>query len=1198
VLNAVIRLALRYRVLVVFLSLAVLIYGGYVATTLPIDVFPDLDRPRVVVMSEAPGMAPEEVETLVTFPVESSLLGATGVQAVRSQSGPGLSVVYVEFGWGTDIRVARQVVQERLATVQETLPDGVRPQMGPISSIMGQVMHIGLHRRPGPDGGELAPVGKTGYLAEWVADPNEGRVTLRVWDPGDRKDPAAWQPVKADAAPVPLTWGEAGAAKEGEKSVLLQPLGDAPGTFGATDSRLRRGEGEPAWADVERRATVTIDGKGHEVLFPTFTQQQMALRTTADWVIRPRLLKVAGIAQVLVMGGGRKQYQVLVDPTALKTYDVTLQQVEEALKNNNLNTSGGFAVRGEEERPIRFLGRLGPGSEKVLAELRQVPVKATPHRTVLLEQVARVTEGPQLKRGDASVNGYPAVVLTVVKQPHTDTRALTEEVTAALREVEASLPADVVVNPELFQMKRFIDRGIFNVAEALAIGAGLVLVILFLFLLNFRTTFISLTAIPLSLVITALVFKAVGWLTGAGLSINVMTLGGIAVAMGELVDDAIVDVENIFRRLRENNALPRPRPALRVIYEASLEVRSAIVFGTAMVILVFIPLFALGGIEGRLFAPLGIAYIVSILASLLVSLTVTPVLSYYLLPQAGATHREKDSPLLRLLKWGAGYLIRFSMSHAGVILLVTWLLVAVCAWLLTRAGADFLPPFDEGSVQVNVSLPPGSSLEASNRAAAVVDAHFREMQKSPEKPRAPILQFARRTGRAEMDEHVEPVGNSEYILSINPESGRSREEVIEEIRGDLKADLPGVDVEVEQPLQHLISHMLSGVTAQIAIKVHGDDLDTLRRTAEQVKAAIADVEGIAPPVVEAQQMVEELHLRARPEQLAFYKVDRAYVAEFISAALKGEAVSQVVEGQRRFDLVVWLDEPYRTDYSRLGELRVELPGGRGQVPLSELVEIGEGTGPNVINRENVRRRIVIRANTQGRDLAGVVADIQKRVEERVRPTLPEGYFIEYGGQFESQRRATWLIGLLALASFAGMFLVLYMLYPSALVVLQILNALPTAFIGGVLALVLTGQTLTVASLVGFVSLGGIAARNGILLVTHYFHLMQYEGEGFTEKMVLRGSLERLAPVLMTALTAGIGLVPLVVGGHQPGREILYPVATVILGGLITSTLCEFLIHPGLFWRFSGRDAERLVHADEEDADLSGDGEAIPEAIPA
>ncbi|MFO0866280.1 MAG: efflux RND transporter permease subunit [Gemmataceae bacterium] len=738
----------------------------------------------------------------------------------------------------------------------------------------------------------------------------------------------------------------------------------------------------------------------------------------------------------------------------------------------------------------------------------------------------------------------------------------------------------------IFFSCNFIDRGIYNVGELLVIGAVLVLIVLFLFLMNFRTTFITLTAIPLSLVITTLVFRFASMITGSQLSINVMTLGGIAVAMGELVDDAIVDVENIFRRLKENNLAANPKPAIRVVYEASKEIRSAIVFGTAVVILVFLPLFALSGVEGRLFAPLGIAYITSILASLVVSLTITPVLSYYLLPQSSATHGEQDSWLVRQLKKGASNLIRLSMAQAPALLLFTWAMVGLSAWMLTRLGADFLPPFDEGSVQVNISLPADASLQASNEAAAIADRLFKKMQKTEKNPEGDILFFVRRTGRAEMDEHAMPVSASEYILSINPESKRSREEILKRLLHDLEDELPGADIEAEQPLAHLLSHMLSGVTAQIAIRVYGDDLNTLRASAERIKAAIQSVPGLTPPVIEPLRLAEELHIQVRPADLAFHGLSRAYVAEFVQTALRGEPVSIVLEGQRRFDLVVRLEDAYRTDYAQLGELRIDLPDNRGQVKLSDVATIGEGVGANGVNRENARRRLVIRCNAQGRDLASVVSDIRSRVQEDV--SLPEGYFIEYGGQFESQQRATKLITVLAMVSLGGVFVVLLLLYPSVRIVLQILNALPTAFIGGVFALVLTKQTLSVASMVGFISLGGIAVRNGILLVTHYFHLMKEEGETFSKDMILRGSLERLSPVLMTALTAGIGLVPLVVAGQEPGREILYPVATVILGGLITSTFCEFLIHPGLFWAFSGQDANRLVHQEEQDGETLED----------
>jgi len=898
--------------------------------------------------------------------------------------------------------------------------------------------------------------------------------------------------------------------------------------------------------------------------------------------VRPRLLKIPGVAEVFIQGGDRKQYQILADPAAMLEYGVSLQMVEQALRDSNINSSGGFAVPGEQERPIRVLGRLGPEPDRVIAELGQVPLAAHPERTILLEQVADVVEGPQFKRGDAAVNGVPGVVFTIAKQPHVDTRALTARITAALAEVEAVLPADVVVNSELFRLATFIDRGIFNVGEALVIGAALVVVVLFLFLLNLRTTFITLTAIPLSLVITTLVFRLAGMLTGTALSINVMTLGGIAVAMGELVDDAIVDVENIFRRLKENAARPTPLPALRVVSEASCEIRGAIVFGTAVVILVFLPLFALSGIEGRLFAPLGLAYIVSILASLVVSLTVTPVLASYLLPQSRAAHRAGDGPLLVLLKRVATPLVRLSLAIPGPLLAVTWIGVACAGWELARLGRDFLPPFDEGSVQVNVTLPPGSSLDASNAVVAVVDARLRSLQVSPERPRGEILHFVRRTGRAEMDEHAAPVGTSEYILAINPASGQQRDEIIEELLDALAREAPGVAIEVEQPLAHLISHMVSGVYAQIAIKVHGDDLDTLVRTAERIRRAIQTVPGLTPPVVEPLQKTEELQIRLRADDLAFHGLTRREVARVLQTALQGEVVSQVLEGQRRFDLLVRLEEGYRTDYANLGRLRIDRPGG-GQLELRDVADIDTGAGPNAVNRENARRRIVVRANTRGRDLAGAVAEIRRRVAAEV--PLPEGLFVEYGGQFENQARATARIAILAVASIVGMFVVLLILYPSVRIVLQLLNALPTAFIGGALALVLTRQPLTVASLVGFISLGGIAVRNGILLVSHYFHLMREEGEPFSRAMILRGSLERLAPVLMTALTAGIGLMPLVIGGQEPGREILYPVATVILGGLVTSTFCEFLIHPGLFWKFSGRDASRLAGTDAAEHDL-------------
>lgn len=1145
-LDAIIKFSLRYRLLVVVVSLFVLVYGSYLAVTMPIDVFPDLDRPRVVIITEATGLATEEVETLVTQPIEIALMGASGVQAVRSQSTAGLNVIYVEFDWSTEIRAARQTVQERLSTLEGILPAGIRPQMTPPSSIMGQIIVAGMYRQNGPRGGRLTQLGNTEMMAEMVID-DKRMFQFHVWTPGNRHDLSTWQPV----ATQEIQWRELPASDPQSDNV---PVGTAE---------------------------IIINGQSYNAHFHSQAKQQLELRTVADWIVRPRLLKVTGVAEVFMLGGDRKQYQILIDPTALLEYDVTVQDVERALRASNINTSGGFAVTGETERPIRVLGRLGPEARVVIEDLKKVPVGNHPKRAVLLEQVARVSEGPQFKRGDGSVDGRPGIVFTTVKQPHVDTRELSDEIAAAFVEVEAALPADIIVNSELFRLRNFIDRGIFNVAEALVIGAVLVIIVLFVFLLNFRTTFITLTAIPLSLVLTTLTFRLIGWFSGTELSINVMTLGGIAVAMGELVDDAIVDVENIFRRLKMNHALPsdQQQSAIAIVFQASKEIRSSIVFGTAVVILSFLPLFALSGVEGRLFTPLGFAYIVSILASFVVSMTVTPVLSYYLLPKSPATHHQGDGFLLRGLKATASPLIRLSMAMPRTLLLLTWMVVALAALQMSMLGRNFLPPFDEGSVQVNVTLPPGSSLDASNKVSRAIDAVFQSMQKTTNRPDGEILHFVRRTGRAEMDEHASPVHFGEYILSMNPDSATERAEILARLRQRISDEAPGVDIEVEQPLAHLISHMISGVYAQVAIKVHGDDLDTLRQVAEQIKTTIQDVPGITPPVVEPIQETAELHITLRADDLALHGLTREYVADVLQTALQGEVVSQVLEGQRRFDLLVRLEEEYRTDYANLDRLRINLPDregqpDRGQIELREVADVGVGSGPNSILRENARRRIVIRCNTEGRDLAGVVNDIQRRVGSEVE--LPVGYFIEYGGQFESQQRATRLIIVLAGVSVVGMFVVLLVLFPSIRIVLQILNALPTAFIGGVLALVLTQQSLTVASLVGFISLGGIAVRNGILLVTHYVHLMQEEGESFSQEMVLRGSLERLAPVLMTALTAGIGLIPLVWGGQEPGREILYPVATVILGGLTTSTFCEFLIHPGLFWKFSGKDVKQWM----------------------
>lgn len=1040
-LNAVIRCSLSYRLVTIALAIVIMGYGGYELFHLPIDVFPDLNRPRVTVITEAPGLAPEEVETLVTFPLESALNGATGVQAVRSSSGIGLSIVYVEFAWGTNIYVDRQVVAEKLAIAADRLPKGIRPQLAPMSSIMGQIMQIGMYSKDG----------KT--------DPIE-------------------------------------------------------------------------------------------------------VRTLADWVVRQRLLTIPGVAQVVTMGGGRKQFQVRVNPEALRTYDLTLEDVEQAVARSNANATGGYLDMGATEYLVRSLGRIHD-----VAELNEVVVKPDPERPVLLNQVARVVEAAQVKRGDAAVNGRPAVMLTISKQPGADTRKLTDDIATALGGLQASLPKDIQLDPTVYQQKEFIDVSIRNVVDALRDGGALVVIILFLFLLNFRTTLITLTAIPLSIVVTGLVFK---WF---GMSINTMTLGGLAVAIGELVDDAIVDVENIFRRLRENRSLAQPRPALRVVYEASSEVRNSIVFSTILVVLVFVPLFALGGMEGRLFTPLGVAYIVSILASLAVSLTVTPVLCYWFLPRAKMMAHTKDGWVLRVLKRLAGAAIRTSVRHPRPILATVLFAAAASLFAVTQIGRDFLPPFNEGSVQVNVLLQPGTSLAASNHIAGMVDDGLLEIPG--------VVAVGRRTGRAELDEHAEGVNVSEIIVSFDPHSGRGREEILHDIRVVL-AKVPGIVSSAEQPLQHLISHMLSGVKAQVGIKLYGNDFTVLRSTAEKMKQAMQEAPGVADLQVEQQVEIPQLQVRLNRYQLAYQGLRSDDVNEFIETAMNGRVVSEIILGQQKFDLLVRLDEPFRQDPEELKRLSLKLPTG-GLIPLASVAEIVPASGPNTINRENVRRRIVVQCNTVGRDLGGVVADIQNRLAP-IQASLPTGYFLEYGGQFESQKSATRMIGFLSVGSLACMFLVLYTLFRSVNLALQVLAALPMAAIGAVAALLLTHQSLTVASMVGFISLSGIASRNGILLIAHYLHLVRYEGEKFSPEMIERAGKERLAPMLMTALTAGIALIPLVLAAGEPGKEILYPVATVILGGLVSSTLLDFFVHPALFWCFGRQAAEQRDDQESESFD--------------
>ncbi len=883
----------------------------------------------------------------------------------------------------------------------------------------------------------------------------------------------------------------------------------------------------------------------------------MEVRTLADWVVKPRLESIPGVAQVTTMGGERMQYQVLVDPDALLAYGVTLHEVETALAESNLNVTGGYIdQRGPQELQVRALGRLGATPAEVGEQLEKLVVRRQHDRPVLLSQVARVRAGAEVKRGDAAAyarttggefDGGPAVTLTVNKQPGFDTRVVTREVIDALTKLQG-LPADIRIHPELYQQAEFIDRAIENVAEALWHGGLLVVVILLLFLLNFRTTFITLTAIPLSILTTAIIFY---WF---GLSINTMTLGGLAVAIGELVDDAIVDVENIFRRLRENRQQSQPRNPLVVVFQASCEIRNSIVFGTLIVVIVFTPLFFLTGMEGRLFQPLGVAYIVSILSSLLVSLTVTPVLSYWLLGRASLLARRSEGFVLGGLKAVADGAIRASLRLRLPVLALAAAAVAYSGYALWQLDRDFLPPFNEGSVQINVVLAPGTSIARSREVADIVDTRLKQVEG--------ITAFVSRTGRAEEDEHAMDANVTEIIATFDPHTDRSRQEILEDLRHVLQ-DIPGIVTAVEQPLAHLISHMLSGVAAQIGIKIYGDDMTVLRTTAEQIQAAISEVEGVTDPLIESQVTIPQLQIQLDREQLALHGVTPYHVNEFVETALNGRVLSQVLQGQRRFDLLVRFDELYREDIENLHRLTLALPDG-GSTPLGSVSSIHRRGGPNAINHEQIRRRMFVQCNTTGqRGLVDIVDDIKQRLRP-IEADLPPGYYIQYGGQFERQASAARVIGLMSVASLVGVFLLLYALFRSANFALQVMVAVPMAFIGAVSALVLTGQTLSIAAMVGFVSLSGIAVRNGILLLNHYLHLVRYEGETWSPQMLVRAGRERLAPVLMTALTSGIGLIPLALAAGQPGKEILYPVATVMIGGLATSTLLEFLVRPALF----------------------------------
>ena len=1027
--DALIHTSLRQRLIVLAVSMLLVVFGLLTVRQMPVDVFPDLNKPTVTLLTEAGGMAPEEVEQLVSLPIESSMNGMAGVTRVRSVSGVGLSVINVEFDWGTDIYRNRQQVSERLNLVREQLPPGVVPQMGPISSIMGEILLIAVPA-----------------------------------------DPAQVSPMQA--------------------------------------------------------------------------------REYADWVMRPRLLTIPGVAQVIPMGGDVRQYRVALRPEQLQALGVTREQLVASLQGFGANTSGGFLQAQGREYLIRQIGRTNR-----LEDLQDLVVTVRQGQPILLRQVADVQLAPATKRGDASLNGKPAVVLSVQKQPGADSVTVTRAVEQAMTELARSRPHGVAAPQFLFKQANFIEHSVNNVEEALRDGAILVAVVLFLFLLNVRTTVISLTAIPLSLLVTALVFHYLG------LTINTMTLGGLAIAIGELVDDAVVGVENVMRRLQDAQRAGRSQNVLDVIAQATLEVRSAIVYATVIIVLVFVPLFVLPGIEGRLFTPLGVAYIVSILASMVVSITLTPVLAYYLLPKLlerpASAHR--DSPLVRWLKSADTRLLQWSFSRSRLLLGAAAAAVLVAAASLAWLPRAFLPPFNEGTLTVNLLLNPGTSLAESSRIGTLAEQLVAGV---PE-----VVQVGRRTGRAELDEHAEGVHSADLEVDLKP-SARSRDEIMADLRSRL-ASLPAV-TNIGQPISHRLDHLLSGVRAQIALKIYGDDLDTLRSLAADLQTRLSRVPGVADLQIEKQVLIPQIKIHIDYGQAARLGVAPGALLRSLQDMIEGERITQVVEGNRRFDLVVRLPDD-RRDLAALRNLLIETPGGA--VPLSQVAQIEEGTGPNQISRENARRRIVISANTDGRDLAQVVSAIRSEMN---RQPLPEGYFTALEGQFQAQEQATRLMAALAAVSLSLIFMVLYSRYRSVTLVAIIMGNIPLALVGSVAALWLTGQPLSVAALVGFITLTGIATRNGILKISHYINLCTLEGETFGQPMIVRGSLERLTPVLMTALVAALALVPLLQSANAPGKEILHPVAVVIFGGLISSTVLDTLLTPLMFWLWGRRPLERIL----------------------
>lgn len=1018
-LNKIIKFSLNNRMVVLVASLLLMLAGTYTASNMEVDVFPDLNAPTVVVMTEAKGMAPEEVERLVTFPVETALNGATDVRRVRSSSTAGFSIVWVEFNWGTDIYIARQIVSEKLAVVKDALPSNVgNPTLGPQSSILGELMIVGL----------------------------------------------------------------------------------------------------------------TAD-----------TTSLQDLRTLADWTVRPRLLSTGGVAQVTVQGGDIKEYQILLNPEKMKHFDIGLDEVIKVVQDMNQNAAGGVLYEYGNEYIIR-----GILSTNKLSELGKSVIKTTNDIPVLLENIADVKIGNKApKLGIASNHGKPAVLITITKQPATSTIELTDKLDASLAELQQSLPKDVKISTDIFRQARFIDNSINNVQKSLYEGGIFVIIVLIIFLMNARTTVISLVTIPLSLVCAILALKFMG------LTINTMSLGGMAIAIGSLVDDAIVDVENVFKRLRENRQKPKDeqKTVMTVVFDASKEVRMPILYSTLIIVASFVPLFFLSGMEGRMLAPLGIAFIVALIASTVVALTLTPVLCSYLLGKPKKDDKpEKEPYVVRKLKEVYGKALQWTLNHKKWVLGGTGGIMIVTIIVFFTLGRSFLPPFNEGSFTINISTLPGISIEESDKMGVIAENILLSI---PE-----VQTVGRKTGRAELDEHALGVNVSEIEAPFILDK-RSKDEVLAEIREKMKV-LPGVNIEIGQPISHRIDAMLSGTRANIAIKLFGTDLNKMFALGNEIKESIQNVEGVADLNVEQQVERPQLKIEPKRELLAKYGISLPEFAEIINVMLAGEVVSQVYEGNKAFDLTLKVNEDSRATADRIKNLIVDANGRK--IPLGNIAEISSSTGPNTINRENVVRKIVISANVAGRDLRGVVNDIQKTVKEDI--ILPEGYHIQYGGQFESEQAASQTLLITSIFSIMVIFLLLFAQFRSINQASVILLNLPLALIGGVFAIYFTSGIISIPALIGFISLFGIATRNGMLLISRYNDL---QAEGYSKfDSVMHGSLDRLNPILMTALSSGLALIPLALGGSLPGNEIQSPMAIVILGGLFTSTLLNGFIIPIMY----------------------------------